>query len=246
MEVSTNAVVERKLEPMVGTVDKARTLLTGQFVYDNFVKSDDTQVSRMNQMRVIVETGLTADELKGALKDAVEIAHKVDVAAGVPEKERGSKRQQAMNVRTIMQNAYGALKLARVELEALGYSNETGYQEMRVLAKKALDAKGVKWDGKALPTDETKRAAKEAEDKAALKDAMATALTEMGDYDGDDLIDRVKARRDEIVLERATETQKRLVSKHTDAIVKQLGESLALLVAESLITLLTSTTSEEE
>jgi hypothetical protein len=151
-----------------------------------------------------------------------------------------------MNVRTIMQNAYGALKLARPELESLGYDANTGYQEMRVLAKKALDARGIKWDGKALPTDASKAEAALAADKAAKKAAMAEALTELGDYEGDDMIERVKARADSILKEQFDQERKRLISKHTDAIVKQLGEEIALLVAESLITLLTSTTSEEE
>jgi hypothetical protein len=58
-----------------------------------------------------------------------------------------------MNVRTMIQQAWGALKFAEPELRKLGYTDTTGYNAMGPMAKKALAERKVDWKGERLPDD---------------------------------------------------------------------------------------------
>jgi hypothetical protein len=246
MNTATNQVVEGQLSPMTGTQDSPRIQVTGQWLYDNFVQSGEEQISRMNMVRILAKQATDAD-LKSALKDAIEIAHKHDVKAGVPEKDRGPKRQQAMNVRTIMQNAYGALRRAPQELEALGYNERTGYQEMRVLAKKALDSRGIKWDGTKVKTDSDKLAAQEQAAKQQKADAMAVAMAETTQGEGEEDITyflRVKAKADAVLAQLADETADRKASKLAADIATKQDRGIVERVIGKLTAFLSNTSEE--
>lgn len=155
METSTGSIVEGQMQPMDAAPITQQVVVTGQYLYDNFVVSDEAQITKMGMIRNLA-TQADALQIKGACDKMVERAKEVDAANGVPEKtlkdgkevpNRGPKTQQAMNARTIIQQAWGALKFAQSKLEALGYNERTGYQDMRVLAKRALDEAMIKWNG---------------------------------------------------------------------------------------------------
>ena len=252
METATNAVVEGRMEPMRANASGApQVVVTGQFLFDNFVDGGgEQQVSRMNIVRVLAKTA-TKDQLTEALKDAVELAHKIDIKNGVPEKEAGPKRRQAQNVRAALQNVYGALKLAAPELEKLGFSEKTGYVEGMTLAKAALKAKGLKWNGSPLPTDESKaiakaNALKEAK-KAAIVDAMAS-LTRGDDESMVDYYTRVEAKADDILAQAKKAELSRSVSKTVIGIVEKTDRETARAIADGILNYLTQTAemSDEE
>lgn len=240
---ATNAVVEGRLEPMARTPDTPRVNVTGQWLWDNFVVSGEEQVSRMNMVRIL-STQATDDELKVALKDMVEIAHKHDVKAGIDEKVRGPKRAQAMNARSVMQNAYGALRRANAELIALGYTEKTGYQEMRVLAASALKSKGIKWNGTQIPNAEQKLAAQAAAEKQAKTDAFSKARGELDQAEGEEdfaYFTRLNGRANEILMESKQEALKRVASKIVVDIDTKHGRDIARLVLERLTAFLAET-----
>lgn len=246
---ATAQVVEGRMIPMAGTADTPRVTVTGQWLYDNFVnQSTEEQISRMNMVRIMAKTSSDAD-IKAGMKDAIEIAHKVDIANGVPEKVRGSKRQQAMNVRTIIQNAFGAIRRAPKELEALGYSDKTGYQEMRVLAANALKAHGIKWNGSPMPTAEMKLEAMAKAEKQAKTDAFSQARGENEQQEGEDdfaYFQRLNGRANEILMEGRLEAQKRIASKQVVDLVTKHGRDIAILVMERLQAFLAETSDMTE
>lgn len=242
---ATAQVVDGKMEPMQGVSGKPQVHVTGQWIFDNFVGGEASveQISRMNMVRLLAEQATDA-ELKVALKDAVEIAHKYDIKAGIPEKERGPKRAQAMNARSVMQNAYGALRRAKEELIKLGYNDKTGYQEMRVLSQQALKAHGIKWNGTQIPTDETKALADIQREKQAKRDAMAEAMTENLQADGEEdtqYLLRVSKIAQAVLAANKVEAQKRVASKVVNDLVTKHGRDIASLVVERLTALLAQT-----
>lgn len=246
---ATAQVTDGQMVPMSGATDSPRIMVTGQWVYDNFVNaSTDEQISRMNMVRILAKQATDSD-LKTALKDAVEIAHKVDVKNGVPEKERGPKRSQAMNARTVMQNAYGAIRRAPKELEKLGYTEKTGYQEMRVIASQALKAHGIKWNGTPIPTDEMKLQAMEKAEKQAKADAFSQARGENEQREGEEdfaYFQRLNGRANEILMEGKIEAHKRVASKLVVDLITKHGRDIAGLVVERLNAFLSETSEMTE
>lgn len=246
---ATAQVVEGQMTPMAGATDAPRVTVTGQWLYDNFVnQSTEEQISRMNMVRILAKQATDAD-LKAALKDAIELAHKVDIKNGVPEKERGTKRQQAMNTRTVLQNAYGALRRAPKELEKLGYSEKTGYQEMRVMASQALKAHGIKWNGTPIPTDEMKLQAIATAEKQAKVDAFSRARAENEQQEGEEdfaYFQRLNGRANELLMEGKIESLKRVASKVVIDLVTKHGRDVAVLVSERLNAFLTETSEMTE
>lgn len=242
---ATAQVVDNKMVPMGSAGDKPQMTVTGQWFFDNFVGTEGTaeQISRMNMVRLLV-TQASQDDLKTALADMIKIAHKYDVAAGVPEKERGPKRAQAMNARTVMQNSYGALKLALPELEKLGYNSKTGYHDMRVLSQQALKAHGVKWNGTPLPTDETKAIAEQAKERAAKREAFNTASLDNPQLDDEDDIAyavRISKIAHGMVAKIRHEAQVRVASKLSAGIIQKQGRDIAALIVDRLQAFLTET-----
>jgi hypothetical protein len=168
---ATNAVVEGKLEPMSAAPMTQQLVVTGQYLYDNFVKVSEEQITRMTMIRTLIGKA-DALAMKGAADKMVELAVSLDYPEGKPKKaERRSKEQSAMNARTIILQAWGALTFAGEELKAIGYTETTGYQDMRTLAKKALDQAGLKWDGAKQLSDvekEQERLKREAKSQMAV------------------------------------------------------------------------------
>lgn len=246
MSTATNQVVEGNMSPIGAAPDTARVQVTGQWLYDNFITSGEEQISRMNMVRILAKQA-TDNDLKDALKDAIEIAHKHDIKAGVPEKERGPKRQQAMNVRTIMQNAYGAIRRALPELEALGYNDKTGYQEMRVLAKKALDSKGIKWNGTKVPTQAEKHEAEQKAIKQARSDAMAAVMAENPRGDDESMLDyvtRIEEQANATLLVLKDEALDRQASKLATPIATKAERAVVERVVAKLQAFLDNTSTE--
>lgn len=239
MNSATNQVVENQLVPMQGTVDRPHITITGQWFYENFVQSGEEQITKMGIVRELAKQA-SFDDVKKALKDAVEIAHKHDIAAGIPEKVRGVKRQSAMNARTVMQNAFGALRLAESELIDLGYTDKTGYQDMRVLAKQALDKRGVKWDGTKVADASAKEVAKMARDQKAETAALETVMKEnpralnesFGGYmDRIQVLaeDRVADAREAAIAEKVATIASKLFEQHGAEMALKIGEALQAL-----------------
>lgn len=186
MDTATSAITDEKREPIQKAEEQKPLLVTGQWLYEQFVTADNTQVTRLNMIRDLVATGCDAFQLKGACDKMVEKARQVDLDNGVPEKtindkgkevqNRGPKQQYAMNVRTALQVAFGALKFAPEEATKIGYTDKTGYADMVVIAKRALAAKGVDWKGQPLPTDADVERKRLQRAKKAESEVMARAV----------------------------------------------------------------------
>lgn len=179
MNNATNAVVGGKMEPAGAAPITQQSVVTGQYLFDNFMAVSEEQVTRMNVIRGLALTAIDPLAIKAACDKMVELAVLIDYPTGKPKKaERGTKEQSAMNVRTIIQSAWGALRYATDVLETIGYTHATGYQEMRVLAKKALDTKKVDWKGAALLTDADKEANKLKKERADETKALVDVQKE--------------------------------------------------------------------
>jgi hypothetical protein len=159
---ATAAVTDGRMEPVQKKEETRPLIVTGQYLYDQFV-SNDGSGKRMAWIRSYLVPKADPRQVKGACDEMVKIAHARDQAAGVPEKERGPKRNTAMNVRTFVQQIYGALKFAPECMAAMGFDETTGWMEARNMAKPALERAGKIWTGHAIPT-KTER-----EQKALIK-----------------------------------------------------------------------------
>jgi hypothetical protein len=159
VNVATLAVVEKRLEPVQKAVITQPLIVTGQYLYDQFV-SNDGSGTRMAWIRNYLVPNADPLQVKGATDEMVKIAHKTDQAAGIPEKTKGPKRNTAMNVRTFVQAIYGALKFAPEQMRALGFDESTGWMEARNMAKPALEAANKIWNGLNIPskTDKEQKA----------------------------------------------------------------------------------------
>lgn len=189
MNTATAAVVEEKMEPIGKAQDARQLVVTGQYLYDTFVVSDEQQITKMGIIRQLSDTA-DALQIKGACDKMVEAAVLVDYPFGKPKKaERKAKEQSAMNARTIIQQAWGALKHCRATLDELGYDDKTGYQDMRVLAKSALDKAKIKWSGEAQPTEKEKEVARLKRDQKAETDALVDVQKENPRNVGESLMD---------------------------------------------------------
>lgn len=155
---------------------------TGQYLFDRFVASDKAEVTKLEIVRGMVEA-LPVDEFKKVVNDFVGVATgyrdnaiKAAKAAGKYDKENPpadiamhmARVKTALNHQTVMRVSYGALKFCPDDLARFGYTEATGYLVMQVIARKALDAKGLKWDGTKADTkaDDQRKASAKAEKKA--------------------------------------------------------------------------------
>lgn len=149
--------------------------VTGQYLFDRFIGNDDAEITKMGIVRQLVNQ-VDTQTFKKALKDMVDIA-----------KEKGEAVEKtARNHQTVMRIAFGALKFAQDALAAHGYTDRTGYQVMRVIGKKALEDKGLKWDGSKVLNDEQKdmqRNTKEAQ--KALAEVQRDNPQQIGESFGD-------------------------------------------------------------
>lgn len=148
---ATAQVVEGKMEPVQPAPVVRPIVVTGQYFYDQFVNNDGSG-TRMAWIRTYLVPNADPIQVKGALDECVKIAHQRDIAAGVPEKERGPKRNTAMNVRTFVCAIYGALKFAPDCMAAMGFDETTGWLEARNMAKPALERANKVWTGHDIPS----------------------------------------------------------------------------------------------
>ncbi len=238
---ATNAVVEGLLEP-VGKVEVTQQLVvTGQFLYATFVEADAAEITRMDPIRSLVDKA-DALQIKGATDNMVETARKVDYPLGKEKgDDRGPKEQQAMNVRTIIKQAWGALKHARLELDKIGYDDKTGYQAMRVLAKRALDEAGKTWQGFTVPTAADKAAKALAREQKAEKDILVDVMKQMPRMPNESLLQyntRVATAAESAVSVAYENAEINFAKTMATSILEKHGEARAEAVAYALLGLL--------
>ncbi len=173
---------------------------TGQYLYDRFVANDKTEVTKLAIVRDM--TGMEVSAFKAVLADFVKVAKGyADNAAEKNGKESAvardlnAKLKTAYNHQSNMRNAYGAIRFAPVELVANGYTDDTGYLVMANIARAALKAKGIKWDGTALVSTELAAVRKTAQ---AESKALSEVMAEQPRNDGESLKDYV-VRMDDAV-----------------------------------------------
>lgn len=155
---------------------------TGQYLYNRFVEADKAETSKLDIVRSMVDA-LDVDDFKKIIADFVAIPAGYrdnaikDAKAGAgydankPSAEIAghmARLKTAQNHQTVMRLSFGALKFAADKLAEFGYDNTTGYQVMAVISRKALSAKGIKWDGTKIlnETEAQRKAATKAETKA--------------------------------------------------------------------------------
>jgi hypothetical protein len=246
---ATNAVVENKMEPVGKSEPGSHLVVTGQYLYDNFMQSNESDRTRMT---IIRELSQSADvhQIKGAADKMVERAREVDLAGGLPEKEkvviggvekerrtRGPKEASAMNVRTIIQTVWGALKNAPDEVAALGMTPDTGYFAAKAIADKALKAKRINWKGEAEKTDADRQRARMAREQKAETDAKLGALKNLPRLPDESDIDhyqRVLKAAATSIDEARKSAEKKLVDKLVSDLMAKHGEGIALAVAETI------------
>lgn len=153
---------------------------TGQYLYDRFVndKSENkADVTKMDIVRDMVnvmdanEFGVTVDGMVGCANREYKAAVEAAKAAGNydsenptwPVREAQARLRTARNHKTVMQNAFGALKFCADELKAKLGDAPLAYRMIREIGSKLLADKGITWKGEKVvaPAD---RAAKREQD----------------------------------------------------------------------------------
>jgi len=222
---------------------KTGTKFSGQYLYDRFVANDKTEVTKLDIVRTMTE--LEVSTFKAVLADFVKVAK--GYADNAVEKhgkdsaqahELSAKLKTAQNHQANMRNAYGAIRFAPDELTANGYTESTGYLVMAKIASAALKAKGIKWDGSAIPSQELAQQRKVA---AAESKALSEVMAQEPRKDGESLKDYV-VRMDEAVTAKiksnAQEREAKLISDLVAKFRKEAGSYLddviaAILTAET-------------
>jgi hypothetical protein len=242
MSTATNAVVENRMEPVAKAVPVPHLTVTGQGLYDRFIKPDSADVSRMTAIRELVHSA-DALAMAGSTDKMVELARAADLADGVPEKEmrdgkerrtRGPKEANAMNVRTIIRQVWGALKFTAAGTGSYGMTDDTGWLAAAKIAKTALAAAQIDWKNEALKTDADKARAKL---QAATK-AETKALTDVQKDNpraNDETLEAwnervMKMARNSMETARA-EAIAKVVTALVDGIYNKHGVDIALAVA---------------
>lgn len=202
--------------------DSVRTGLnfSGQYLYDRFIANDDAEVTKMGIVRQMADS-LPIGEIKKVLKDFVAVA-----------KEKGEAQEKtARNHMSVMRAACGALKHAKDELIKAGYNERTGYQTMRVLAKKALDAKGIKWDGSKVLSDEERDEKKHsAESKKALEEIQMENPQKIGESIKD-WLDRIGEMVDQRTEELRAEARNKRITKMAQRVIELCGDDIYDIIA---------------
>lgn len=194
METSTGSIVENRLSPVTKNVPAQQTVLTGQYLYEQFMEPSEGEVTRANLVRSWVDAGYDCLQISGACESLVKKAQDIDDEAWeanggrVNDKGRavdadgkivrGSKTQQAMNVRTILQTSFGGLKFAREQMDEEGLTERTGYFALKNIASVALKAANLDWKGEVLPSDADKKAARLKREQKVETGIAAQALVD--------------------------------------------------------------------
>lgn len=246
MNTATAAVADDKMEPINKAPEQRQVVVTGQYLYESFIVSDEAQITKMGIIRKLADEA-DALQIKGACDKMVEKAKEIDAAAGVPEKivkdgkevvNRGPKTQTAMNARTIIQQAWGALRFARDQLNALGYDDKTGYQDMRVLAKKALDEARKTWKGDNALTQADRERKQALRQQKGIQAVIADVTKENPMNIGESFME-YQVRIGQLAQDRAEEVRKendrKLVDDTMEQLVKKLDENQLFLLCGRII-----------
>lgn len=221
-------------------------VITGQYLYDNFVTSTDAEITRMGLVRKLVDQ-VDIDTFKRSCDSMVKKAKEIDVAQyGESTKEAPKpqpKTKSAMTVRTTLLNSYGALKYANDKLVELGYTDRTGWNAMVTLAKQALVAKGVRYDNTTPPNADQKALKKAAKEQKGEQDAFIKAMQANPRNDGESFLDyqaRVAGLAEASVKEAAEKATQEKIVALAQKFIDQNG-SLAGEVARMVLTVLENT-----
>lgn len=235
--------------PKAGLHTGRSTNFSGQYLYDRFVSNDKTEVTKLGIVRQMVDQ-LDVDEFKKVINDFVAVAAgfrdnriTAEKEAGTYDKDKPSavladilaKYKTAQNHQTVMRLAYGALKFAPDELAANGYTENTGYQTMRVIASNALKAAGLKWDGTKLLAKTDQERKQKAKAESAALDKVMVANPRNPEETMPEYLSRVSGMVDEQVKADAKEHEDKLIEK----IAKQVRASAGGLLDEVIQYLMT-------
>lgn len=189
---STIANLENRTTPEAAAAPRAPGLrvgqsFTGQYLWNRLIADDKAEQTKMDIVRAMVGA-LDVEQCKKVLADFVAIPTgyrdnlikqlKKDGAynADKPTPELATILAQlktAQNHQSVLRVSYGAIKFCAPELASFGYTETTGYLVMQVIARKALAAKGIKWDGtKVLEQAQVERKAAAKQETKALEKVM--------------------------------------------------------------------------
>jgi hypothetical protein len=150
---------------------------TGQYLYDRFVndkaenKADLTKMSIVQQMVEVLDVPAFEECVNGmvkladkVVKDAIQAARDANnYDSENPTwtiREATARLRTARNHKTVMQNAFGALKYCADELAKKLNGSELSYRMIQAEGSKLLKDRGINWKGEKIQP---------AEDKAALR-----------------------------------------------------------------------------
>jgi hypothetical protein len=232
---ATQKVVEEKREPIAPQVEQRPLVVTGQYLYDTFMQADEQALTRMGVIRQMCDIA-DAFQLKGACDKMVEMAREKDVESGQPAKvmngkgkevaNRGPKAAYAMNVRTTIQQVWGAIKYARDEMDSLGFDDKTGYVQAGVMAQRALNTHGINWKNDALPTraDKERKALlrSQKEIQKVFQEVQKETPMEVGESFGE-----WQARIGELANDRAEEAQREAENKAVSSMLETLEKTFS-------------------
>jgi hypothetical protein len=191
---SVIAGLETKTDTATATAPRAPGLrvgqhFTGQYLWNRLITDDKAEQTKMEIIRAMAAT-LDPEACKKLLVDfvAIPMGYRDNLIKslkkdGAYDAERptpelatfAAQLKTAQNHVSVLKASYGALKFCEDILPSFGYSDSVGYQTMRVIAVKALAAKGIKWDGaKVLNDTEAKRKASAKLETKALEKVMET------------------------------------------------------------------------
>lgn len=249
MSNATQAVVDGKMEPIAKSEPGQQLVVTGQYLHDTFCAVSEEAKTRMDAIRGLVGKA-DALQMKGACDAMVKLAVALDYPEGKPKKaDRLAKEQSAMNARTIILSAWGALEYASETLTAIGYTDNTGYQEMRVLAKKALETAGIKWDGERLATDAEKAVAALKRDQKAETDALVKVQQDNPRAVGETLADwntRTFALAETAMQSARADKTAETVAKIVGSLVEKYDANTLFQIAEELMSVCGFSVAEPE
>lgn len=198
--------------------------LTGQWLYDRFIGNDQAELTKMGIVRGVLLKYDTAS-VKQALKEMVEIAK----AAGP------AQLKTAQNHQSVMRAVYGALKFAPDQLKERGIDPSgaitTGYHVMKVHATEALKARGVKWDGTRVKSEEEKKAAANTAIAQAATNEVMAQNPQLAGESFQDWMGRIQGAIQNRIDATSVEAKAEAVEKLADKVIAMCGPSFAEVLA---------------
>lgn len=248
LESRTSEGAVREAKPQ-GINNGQAVNFSGQYLYDTFVENKDDRSSivqgettKMGIVRQMVKQMDTAN-FKKALSDMLKIAkERYPTAKGEPVHPRV---KTAQNHQGVMKIAYGALKNAADLLNDVGITDKTGYQDMRVLGKAALDKKGIKWDGtKAEPAEQREERLRQKDEMKVMQELQKANPINKGESIAD-YTTRIMGMYEEALEEHREEQQEAKINELATKMLKEYPE-IAGLVAERMLELIENPPEEEQ